>query len=59
MKNDYYFVAGDNLFDSRDSRYWGLLQQEYIVGVVPFILYSKDRNGGGGRWDRFFKSLDL
>ena len=59
VKNDYYFVAGDNLFDSRDSRYWGLLQQEYIVGVVPFVLYSKDRNGGGVRWDRFFKSLDL
>ena len=59
VKNDYYFVAGDNVFDSRDSRYWGLLQREYIVGVAPFILYSKDRQNGRLRRDRFFKSLGL
>lgn len=59
VRNNYYFVAGDNLFDSRDSRYWGLLQEEYIVGTCPFILYSKDRQTGKIRWNRFFKSLDL
>ena len=32
-QKNYYFVAGDNIFDSRDSRYWGLLQEEYIVGT--------------------------
>ena len=59
VRNNYYFVAGDNVFDSRDSRYWGLLQEEYIVGTVPFILYSKDRQNGKWRWNRLFKSLDL
>ncbi len=59
VRNNYYFVTGDNVFDSRDSRYWGLLQEEYIVGTVPFILYSKNRQNGKWRWDRLFKSLDL
>ena len=59
VKNNYYFVAGDNVLTSRDSRYWGLLQEEYIVGTCPFILYSKDRQTGKIRWNRFFKSLDL
>ena len=58
-QKNYYFVAGDNIFDSRDSRYWGLLQEEYIVGTVPFILYSKDRQTGRIRWKRIFKSLNL
>lgn len=59
VRNNYYFVAGDNVLTSRDSRYWGLLQEEYIVGICPFILYSKDRQTGKIRWNRFFKTLDL
>lgn len=59
VQNNYYFMAGDKVSNSRDSRFWGLLQEEYIIGVVPFILYSKDVWDGYLRTDRFFKSLNL
>lgn len=39
--HDYYFAAGDNAYDSYDSRYWGLVPEEYIVGVVDLISYSR------------------
>lgn len=34
FKHNYYFCAGDNVLDSNDSRYWGLVPEEYIIGVV-------------------------
>ena len=37
-KHNYYFMAGDNVLDSNDSRYWGLVPEEYIVGVVHHIV---------------------
>ncbi len=46
FQHDYYFMAGDNVLDSNDSRYWGLVPEEYIVGVVTRISYSKcDKTG--------------
>lgn len=41
--HDYYFMAGDNVCDSKDSRYWGLVPEEYIIGVVKLISYSQDK----------------
>lgn len=38
--HDYYFVAGDNVFDSQDSRYWGVIPGEYIVGVVGCVIHQ-------------------
>ena len=38
FKNNYYFVAGDNVLNSFDSRRFGLIPEEYIVGVVGWIL---------------------
>ncbi len=32
FKKNYYFVSGDNMANSQDSRYWGMLPEEYIVG---------------------------
>lgn len=57
VKNNYYFVAGDNVSNSRDSRFWGLLQEDYIIGVVPFILYSRVQGNDKLRWNRMFKSV--
>lgn len=34
FKHNYYFCAGDNVLDSDDSRYWGLVPEEYIIGIV-------------------------
>lgn len=41
FKHNYYFMAGDNVADSNDSRYWGLVPEEYIVGIVGYIYHSK------------------
>lgn len=38
FQHSYYFMAGDNVMDSSDSRYWGLVPEEYIVGVVDWII---------------------
>lgn len=38
FKHNYYFCAGDNVLDSDDSRYWGLLPEEYIIGVVAKVI---------------------
>ena len=34
FSKNYYFMAGDNVLNSHDSRYFGLVPEEYIVGVV-------------------------
>lgn len=38
FQHDYYFMAGDNVMNSCDSRYWGLVPEEYIIGVVDLII---------------------
>jgi len=54
---NYYFMAGDNVFGSQDSRYWGLLPEDHIIGKVAIILKSKNEDTGKYRWDRFLKVL--
>ena len=56
-QHNYYFMAGDNVLDSNDSRYWGLVPEEYIVGVVKCITYSVDSKTGERRKDRLFKKV--
>lgn len=41
--HNYYFMAGDNVINSNDSRYWGLVPEEYVVGVVNFIIRPKEK----------------
>ncbi len=36
--HNYYFMAGDNVQNSSDSRYWGLVPEEYIIGIVSYVL---------------------
>lgn len=45
FEKNYYFFAGDNVADSRDSRYFGLVPEEFIVGVAPKVLYSRTKKG--------------
>ncbi len=40
FKHSYYFMAGDNVLYSSDSRYWGLVPEEYIIGIVGWIIKS-------------------
>ena len=53
FQGNYYFLAGDNVLDSTDSRFWGLVPEDYIVGVVKMIFYSKNKATDKVRWDRF------
>ena len=39
FKHNYYFCAGDNVLDSDDSRYWGLLPEKYIIGIVAKVIH--------------------
>lgn len=53
--HNYYFTLGDNVMNSHDSRYWGFVPEEYIIGVVGFISYSMDKDTGKINKDRIFK----
>ena len=57
FKLNYYFMAGDNIYDSQDSRYWGLLPEDCIIGKAIFVWRSTDMNSGKIRWNRFFKII--
>jgi signal peptidase I len=57
FQKNYYFVAGDYTEDSRDSRYWGLLPEEYIAGKAAFIWKSVDPYTRKFRWERFLKAV--
>ena len=57
FSHNYYFMAGDNVCDSNDSRYWGLVPEEYIVGVVRCVSYSLNKTDGELNKDRAFLSL--
>lgn len=57
FKLNYYFMMGDNRHNSQDSRYWGFVPEDHIVGKGFFIWLSIDRNKGGIRWNRFFNLI--
>jgi len=61
FKMDYYWMMGDNRHNSLDSRYWGFVPEDHIVGKPIFVWWSSDpdRSGFGGiRWNRIGKIVD-
>ena len=61
FKMDYYWMQGDNRHNSADSRYWGFVPEDHIVGKPIFIWWSSDpdrRGINGVRWSRLGKFVD-
>ena len=62
FKQDYYFMMGDNRHNSADSRYWGFVPMDHIVGKAVFVWMSIDPNptsfANKIRWSRLFRVID-
>lgn len=61
FQQNYYWMMGDNRHNSEDSRYWGFVPNDHIVGKPVFIWLSWDSNGKGLnkiRWDRMFTTVN-
>lgn len=60
FKRDYYFMLGDNRHNSSDSRFWGFVPDNYLVGKAKFILFSIDKSNqkfSSIRWHRIFSEI--
>jgi signal peptidase I len=60
FQQNYYWMMGDNRHNSEDSRYWGYVPENHIVGKPIFIWMSWDSNAKGLkkiRWDRLFTTV--
>lgn len=60
FKMNYFFMMGDNRHNSADSRFWGFVPEDHIVGKAVFIWMSWDSQGtflGKIRWNRLFHTI--
>lgn len=61
FKYDYYWMMGDNRHKSADSRSWGFVPEDHIVGkpILIWLSLDKDRSlfDGGIRWERLFRTV--
>ena len=61
FRQDYYFMMGDNRHNSLDSRFWGFVPSDHIVGKALFIWWSNNTDDGpfeGIRWNRVFHGIE-
>ena len=62
FKYDYYWMMGDNRHNSADSRSWGFVPEDHVVGKPVFVWLSLDKDrglfNGGVRWKRMFRKVE-
>ena len=54
VERDYVFGMGDNRDDSLDSRFWGFIPEEYVIGTPMMVYWSMDQGPGN-----FFKRIEF
>jgi signal peptidase I len=57
IQKDYYFMMGDNRDDSEDSRFWGFVPDDHIIGRASMVYFSWDQNMIP-RFERIFKLIN-
>lgn len=61
FKMNYFWMMGDNRHNSADSRYWGFVPEDHVVGKASYVWLSLDKNksflDGKIRWSRMFRSV--
>lgn len=62
IEMDYFFMVGDNRHNSADSRFWGFVPEDHILGKALFLCFSvkpglKWFHRGGIRWERLFRGI--
>ena len=57
FRTNWYFMGGDNMWNSQDSRYLGPIPEEFIIGKATLILTAKDPETKAYRWRRFFTRI--
>jgi signal peptidase I len=61
FKQNYYFMMGDNRNNSLDSRYWGFVPEDHVLGKAAFTWFSIDANEGflnKIRWSKIFQAIN-
>ena len=61
FKMDYYWMMGDNRHNSLDSRFWGYVPEDHIIGKAMVTCFSTDSTKDlfhRIRWDRIFKPIE-